>query len=69
MCLSSFVELIAKLFATCFLPNFIYALLLSISQTNLTLCILMDGPIHIDTITLGLPIVYFKGSQVQFSKL
>ena len=28
-----------------------------------------DGiPIHIDTI-MGLPIVYFKGSQVEFSKL
>ena len=30
---------------------------------------LMDFPIHFDTITMGLPIVYFKGSQVEFSKL
>ena len=35
----------------------------------LTLCILMDLPIHIDTISMGLPIVFFKGSQVEFSKL
>ena len=35
----------------------------------LTLCILMDFPIHIDTISIGLPIVYFKGSLVDFSNL
>ena len=29
----------------------------------------MDFPIHIDTISIGLPIVYFKRSQVEFSKL
>ena len=34
----------------------------------LTLCILMDFPIHIDTISMGLPIVQFKGSHVEFSK-
>ena len=28
---------------------------------------LVDFPIHIDTIGIGLPIVYFKGSQVEFS--
>ena len=27
----------------------------------------MDFPIHIDTISMGLPIVYFKGSQVKVS--
>ena len=32
-------------------------------------CILIEFPIHIDTISMGLPIVYFKGSQVEFSKL
>ena len=26
-------------------------------------------PIHIDTLSMGLPIVYFKGSRVEFSKL
>ena len=26
----------------------------------------MDFPIDIDTISMGLPIVYFKGSQVDF---
>ena len=35
---------------------------------GLTLCILMDFPIHIDTISMGLPIVYFKGSRVDVSK-
>ena len=34
--------------------------------TSLTLCILMDFPIHIATICLRLPIVYFKRSQVEF---
>ena len=29
----------------------------------------MDFPIHIDTIIMGLPIVYFKGSQIKFSEL
>ena len=33
----------------------------------LTLCILKDFPIHITTISMGQPIVSFKGSQVQFS--
>ena len=28
----------------------------------------MDFPIHIDAISMGLPIMYFKGSQVEFSK-
>ena len=32
----------------------------------LFLCILMGLPIHIDTICLGLPIVYFKRSQIEF---
>ena len=27
----------------------------------------MDFPIHIDVICIGLPILYFKGSQVKFS--
>ena len=29
----------------------------------------MDSPIHTDTISMGMPILYFKGSQVEFSKL
>ena len=29
----------------------------------------MGFPIHIDTISMGLPIVYFNGSQVEISKL
>ena len=29
----------------------------------------MDFPTHIDTIGMGLPIMYFKGSQVELSKL
>ena len=35
----------------------------------LTFCILMDFPIHIDAIGLGLPILYFKGPQVEVSEL
>ena len=34
--------------------------------TSLTLCILMDFPIHIATVNKGLPIVFFKGLQVEF---
>ena len=34
-----------------------------------TFCILMDVPIYIDIISMGLPIVYFMGSNVDFSKL
>ena len=34
----------------------------------LTLRILVYFPIHIDTISMGLPIVYFKGAQVEFYK-
>ena len=30
---------------------------------------LMDFPIHIDTISMGMPIVYFKGSYVKLSIL
>ena len=29
----------------------------------------MDFPIHIDTISMGLPTLYFKGSHVVISKL
>ena len=29
----------------------------------------MDFPTHIDTISMGLPIVYFKVLQIEFSKL
>ena len=35
----------------------------------LTLCFLMDFPVHIDTIIIRLSIAYFKGSWVEFSKL
>ena len=35
----------------------------------LTLCILMYFTLHINTISMGLPIVYAKGSQIEFSKL
>ena len=30
---------------------------------------LLDFPLHIDLISMGLPIVYFKGSPVSFSRL
>ena len=35
----------------------------------ITLCILMVFPIHTDTISMGLPIVHFRGSLVEFSKV
>ena len=35
---------------------------------SLNLCILMDLPRHIDTTSMELFIVYFKGSQVEISK-
>ena len=34
-----------------------------------TFCILINLSIHIDTISMGLSIVYFNGSMVEFSKL
>ena len=34
---------------------------------GLTLCSLIDFPLHIDTKSTGLSIVYFNGSQVEFS--
>ena len=34
-------------------------------SVTLTLCILMNFPILIDTISMGLPIVHLKGSQVE----
>ena len=36
-------------------------------KSRLTLCILMDFPIHINAKYLGLPILYFKGLQVEVS--
>ena len=38
----------------------------SLSLEDGAICVLMDFPIHIDTIGMRLPIVYFKGSQVAF---
>ena len=38
-------------------------------RSFLALFILMDFPIPIDAISMGLPMVYFKGSQVDFSTL
>ena len=35
----------------------------------LTLCIRMGFPIHVNTISMGFPILHFKGSQVKVSKL
>ena len=34
---------------------------------NFTLCILIDFPKHIDTISMGLPILYLKRSLVDVS--
>ena len=40
-----------------------------IFNSLLNFCILMDLPIHTDTLSMGLPLVYFKGSQVEVSKI
>ena len=38
-------------------------------KSSLTLFILMDFPMHVDRISMELPILYFKGSRVEVSKL
>ena len=43
--------------------------LCSQSPEDRPICVLMDFPIYIDTISMRLPIVYFKGSQVAFNFL
>ena len=40
-----------------------------IYRAQLMLCILVDFPIHTDTKCMELPILYFKGSQVEVFKL
>ena len=39
-----------------------------LSLCILTLCNLMDFPIQVNTIRMGLSIVYYKGSLVEISK-
>ena len=39
------------------------------SKFSLTPCILMDFPIQMNRIGMGVFIVYFKGSQVEMSKI
>ena len=41
---------------------------LPLSGFQLTFCILMNFPIHMNTISMGLPIVHFKGSQLELLK-
>ena len=52
------------------MSSFIYKVWLSatVMIKALTLCILMDFPILIITIRMGLCIIHFKGSQVEISK-
>ena len=54
--------------------NFSYIFLMAgivfiFDKYYLTLCIPMDFPIHIGSISMRLLILYIKGSQVEFSKL
>ena len=49
--------------------NIQYLICLHMSISSLTLCILKEFFINTDTISKGLPSVYFKGSWVEFSKL
>ena len=44
--------------------NFMVKLL---TKSILTFCILMDFPLHMDNISMGLAIVYFEGLQVEIS--
>ena len=47
----------------------VYAIIIHIVPKSCglsTLCILMDFPIHIDTVSMSLPIVYNKGTQVEY---
>ena len=46
----------------------IFEMYFFLALKGLTLFILMDSHIHIDTITMDLCILYFKGSQVVTSK-
>ena len=50
-------------------PHYVTSLECNYSYTNVTLFVLMDLPVHIDAIRMGLSIAYFKGSQVGISKL
>ena len=45
-----------------------YYIFSDLFSVYLTLCILMYFPIQIDTLSMRMPIVHFKGSQVDFSK-
>ena len=47
-----------------FMKAYAVVLLESVSETFLTLCILMDFPIQIHIIRMGVFIIYFKGSTV-----
>ena len=47
---------------------FIWLYLAVSSKQCVTLCILMDCRIYIDTISMCLPILYLKGLQIEFSE-
>ena len=52
-----------------FYPSFfIYSSDLFQALEGLTHFILMDFPKHVDRVSMELPILYFKGSQVEISK-
>ena len=62
-CRSIYVKKIMKLLAFIFeQPSYFL-------ERTLNGCILMEIPIHIDTVSIGLPIMYLKGSEVENSKL
>ena len=42
---------------------------LDLKVNYLPFCSLMDSPIHINAIGMGLSIIYYNGSQVRISKL
>ena len=61
------------LYPKCFIFGYagftVMLLVISLEPDRITLFILMDFPIHIDTISVGLSTSFLKGSQVKISKL
>ena len=62
-------DFICEFFCMCIFQTLLFTTLLA-SQTLLyclTLCILMDFSIQMNAIRMGLPVIYFKGSQIEIS--
>ena len=62
------LQFVIKIFVLSIFESPFYTGFIVAAIARLTICILMDFPIHIDTINMGLSILWFKGSQVEGSK-